>query len=132
MPVDFSGKWAVAKFDDFSPMLEKLQIPEDKRPPPNFISKLTIEVRHNGDRIEIVSQTSMGERVNAVEVGKTCKFVMFGNMIEADVTAAWDGDRLVITDTGRGVKLIRELVGDQTLCTFVLGDVEVKLYYDRV
>lgn len=129
MPVNFSGTWNIASHEDFTAILDKLQVPEDKRPP-SKITNLQVLIEQDGDHIKIVSKTSLGDRVNDFTVGEPCKFVMFGNMPEVDVTSAWEGDRLVITDA-RGAKLIREIVGDQTVCTFCVGDLAVKLFYNK-
>ncbi|XP_071479143.1 fatty acid-binding protein 2, liver-like [Diadema antillarum] len=130
MPADFSGSWTIDHHDDFSAMLEKLQVPADQRPPAT-ISQLDVEIKQDGDNFTITNKSPAGTKEHSFTVGESFKLVMMGNMPEVDVSSSWDGDRLVFTDN-RGVKLTREIVDGQIVSTFSMGDSSVKLYFKRV
>ncbi|XP_071479132.1 fatty acid-binding protein, intestinal-like [Diadema antillarum] len=126
---NFSGNWALAKHDSLDAVLDKLQIPADKRPPAQ-ISGLTMSIKQDGDNFTINTVAQRGARETTFTVGSTFETELMMGTMTLKVSAAWDGDRLVLTGE-KGAKLSRELVGDQLVSTVDVHGTVAKFYFNK-
>ncbi|XP_072167006.1 fatty acid-binding protein, intestinal-like [Diadema setosum] len=126
---NFTGNWALAKHDSLDTVLDKLQIPADKRPPAQ-ISGLTMNIKQDGDNFTINTVAQRGARETTFTVGSTFETELMMGTMTLKVSAAWDGDRLVLTGE-KGAKLIRELVGDQLVSTVDVHGTVAKFYFNK-
>ncbi|XP_071963112.1 fatty acid-binding protein, intestinal-like [Antedon mediterranea] len=129
MPVDFSGTWKFASGEGLVALLDKLNVPADKRPAQEGS---TVVIAQNGDSFNIKTTTAAGTREVSFSIGTS--FVdpdikaLRGK--ELSVTPAWDGDKLVLKgEKGNGVT--RELCGGQMCVTFEFDGTKAKRCFSK-
>ncbi|XP_033127906.1 fatty acid-binding protein, intestinal-like [Anneissia japonica] len=129
MPADFSGTWKFVKGENLTTLLDKLNVPADKRPSQEGS---TVTISQSGDSFSIKTTTAAGDRNVSFSIGTS--FVdpdikaLRGK--ELSVTPAWDGAKLVLKgEKGNGVT--RELVGGQMVVTFEFDGVSAKRYFAK-
>lgn len=129
MPANLSGNWAIAKHDDLTAVMDKLQMPADKRPA-GQITGLTVAIKQDGDNFTITNTGARGTRETSFTVGSTFETELMMGTINVKVTASWDGDSLVLTGE-KGAKLIRQIVGGQLVSTVDVMGTVAKLYFNK-
>ncbi|XP_011664401.1 fatty acid-binding protein type 3 [Strongylocentrotus purpuratus] len=126
---NLSGSWTLAKHDSLDAVLDKLQVPADKRPP-GTITGLSMTITQNGDNFTVKTVAQRGTRETTFAVGTTFETELLMGTITVKVTAAWDGDCLVLTGE-KGAKLTRQIVGDQLVSTIDVGGTCAKFYFSK-
>ncbi|XP_041468573.1 fatty acid-binding protein type 3-like [Lytechinus variegatus] len=125
----FAGNWKLANHDSLDAVLDKLQIPADKRPP-GQIPQLDISIKQDGDNFEITTTAQRGTRTTSFAVGTQFETELLMGTVTVKVTASWDGDSLVLTGE-KGAKLIRQIVGSQLVSTIDVGGTVAKFYFNK-
>lgn len=67
---NLSGSWTLSKHDSLDAVLDKLQVPADKRPP-GTITGLSMTITQNGDNFTVKTVAQRGTRETTFAVGTT-------------------------------------------------------------
>jgi len=112
-----------------NPILEKLGIPADKRPP-QPITNFSMEIQQDGDNFTIISTGNRGTRESKFTVGTTFETEMLMGTVTVKLTSCWEGNCMLLTSE-KGAKLYREVVGNQLVSTLIIGGDTAKLYFNK-
>jgi len=131
MPCDLSGKWVYASGEGIAALMDKLEIPAEKRPSD---PSSTVEITQNGDSFCIKTSTPDGRNREA-------KFTIGVEFVDEEIkalrgmeikgTPCWEGDKLVLKGAGGNGSVSREIVGGQMILTYDIMGVKATRVFNK-
>jgi len=125
---NLAGKYAVASFEGLKDVLDKFQVPQEKRDPAK-IQGATVDIQQNGDNFSITTTGGLGKSgTTTFSVGGAYETEIFGKTLKG--TTAWEGEALVMRGEG-GAVLRREISGGQLVYTVEFQGSTAKILFNR-
>ncbi|XP_022110479.1 fatty acid-binding protein 2, liver-like [Acanthaster planci] len=131
MPCDLSGKWVYTSGEGMVALMDKLNIPADKRPSD---PSSTVEITQNGDNFCIKTTTPDGR-------SREAKFTIGVEFVDEEIkalrgmdikaTPCWEGDKLVLKGSGGNGSVSRQIVGGQMVLTYDVMGVKATRVFNK-